>query len=74
MNIRFIKHDQEPGIVIDGIGVLVLLDEETDQIRDRELTGLVTNLEFQLRKSDGTWVKVDPERVRIATRGVTKDV
>lgn len=70
--IRIVRKDHEPGIIIDGIGVLVLFDEETDQMRDSTVTQVVTNLEFQLRKTDGTWVHVDPERIRIATRGLTK--
>lgn len=34
----------------------------------------VLELEFQVRRSDGTWVPIDLERVRIATRGMKKDV
>lgn len=35
-----------------------------------ETQAAVLELEMQVRRSDGTWVRVDPERVRMAPRGL----
>lgn len=57
-------------LVVDGVLILQSFDEVADTIRNPRLTQAIVNLEFQVRRSDGTWVSVDADRVRIAPKGM----
>ncbi len=54
---------------ITGSEILNDLDLKSAELGDEDIDNLVLSLEFQLRKSNGQWVPVDSDRVRLAPRG-----
>ena len=52
----------------DGNVILASMDSAAEYYGP-ETQAAVLELEMQVRRSDGTWVRVDPERVRMAPRG-----
>ncbi len=55
---------------INGQILLDVYDGYAAQEKEKVMQELLENLEFQVQRSNGTWVSIDPLRVRLATKGV----
>ncbi len=56
---------------LDGIEIMDAFDSAAEDFGPA-MQQAVLDMEWQVRRTDGTWVRVDPERVRLAPRGEKK--